>query len=381
MQDSNTKTDTNVDVVIVGAGAAGIGMAMELKLIPGLNYAVLEREQVGESFRRWPTQTRFITPSFNSNPFGLADLNAVDASSSPANFAGVEHLSGTQYADYLSHIVNTADLPVSCGVKVLDVYPTEYGDFRLFTSKGEIKTRFLIWACGEYQFPDLKPFPGGQWCLHYAHIEDWKDLELGHQTVIGGYESGVDAAFNLLKLGCQVRLLVRRRTWEIAEENDPSIVLSPYSCERLQKMQANDGLEIISEVDVTEVSAAAGGGYRIHAADGRHWDSKVPPVLGTGFLTGGGARQIAHLWKWGKNGQVSLSNIDESTLTPGLFLVGPQVRQDQRIYCFIYKFRQRFTAIAHEMAARLLLDPIQLDELADSWGPFGNAECCENCEC
>ena len=60
----------SVDVVIVGAGPAGIGMALALESVPGLEYEVLESDRVGESFRRWPAQTRFITPSFHSNPFG-----------------------------------------------------------------------------------------------------------------------------------------------------------------------------------------------------------------------------------------------------------------------------------------------------------------------
>ena len=179
----------SVDVMIVGAGPAGIGMALALKSVPGLEYKVLESDRVGESFRRWPAQTRFITPSFHSNPFGLADLNAVDATSSPAIFAGAEHLSGTQYADYLSFMVDTAELPVSCGCKVLEVHPGRLGGFHLITDQGELDTRFLVWACGEYQFPDLTPFPGGQWCLHYAQVADWQALEAGDYTVIGGYES------------------------------------------------------------------------------------------------------------------------------------------------------------------------------------------------
>ncbi|CAM5208852.1 hypothetical protein CDEN61S_03806 [Castellaniella denitrificans] len=73
-----------LDVAIVGAGAAGIGMALALQKVPGLKFGVLEAGRVGESFRRWPAQTRLITPSFHSNPFGLADLNAVNEPGSPA---------------------------------------------------------------------------------------------------------------------------------------------------------------------------------------------------------------------------------------------------------------------------------------------------------
>jgi len=373
----------NLDVVIVGAGPAGIGMAMELGKVPGLQFGVLESDRIGESFLRWPAQTRVITPSFYSNPFGMADLNAIDATTSPASVSGAEHLSGAQYADYLKSVVDTAQLPIVCGCKVLEVNPDPDGGFLIVTELGELFTQFLVWACGEYQFPNLNPFPGANFCYHYAHIEDWQILGDGPRVVIGGYESGLDAALNLVKLGHDVRLLVRRPTWDLPDILDPSQVLSPYTRERLREMESNDKLEIIYDASVVEVTQNANGSFRVHTGDGRHWDVDQPPILGTGFLKGGGARQIEDLWMWDDDGHILLSDIDESIVTPGLFLVGPQVRHDQRIYCFIYKFRQRFGRIARDITLRLQLDTDWLDEgSADGvWGPFGNSECCEGCEC
>ena len=372
----------HLDVVIVGAGPAGIGMALELNKINGLQYGILESDRIGESFRRWPAQTRLITPSFYSNPFGLADLNAVDATSSPARFAGVEHLSGAQYADYLESIADSTALPIACGCKVLQVDPDPDLGFHLVTERGELFTQALIWACGEYQFPDLKPFPGGQWCRHYAQIEDWRTLGAGDYTVIGGYESGLDAAINLIRLGSRARLLVRRATWDLPDVLDPSRVLSPYTRERLSEIENDSRLEIIYGVDVVKVTSEDNGGFQIHGADGRHWDTPQPPILGTGFVKGGGARQIKDLWMWDEEERIILNEVDESIATPGLFLVGPQVRHEQAIYCFIYKFRQRFERIAREIALRLELDFESSDRfMADAWGPFGNNECCEDCEC
>lgn len=371
-----------LDTVIVGAGPAGIGMALELEKISGLNYGVLESNRVGESFRRWPTQTRLITPSFNSNPFGLADLNSVDAFSSAATFAGAEHLSGPQYADYLSFVAETDALPIVTGCKVLEVNPTPNLGFHLITERGEVCAQTVIWACGEYQFPNLNPFPGGEWCRHYAHIEDWSIFEKDHYTVIGGYESGLDSAINLLKMGCHVRLLVRSKTWDLNNVYDPSYVLSPYTRDRLREVESNERLEIIYDVNVVEVKHDDNQHRSvIYAKDGRTWETEQLPILGTGFLKGGGARQIADLWEWDDKGRIVLTGNDESTTTPGLFLVGPQVHHENGIYCFIYKFRQRFQRIAQEVALRLSLENIAGSESQGSWGPFGNTDCCEGCEC
>ncbi len=371
-----------LDVVIVGAGPAGIGMAMELGKVPGLEFEVLDSGKIGESFRHWPKQTRFITPSFYSNPFGLTDLNAVDANTSPATFAGRQHLSGNQYADYLTSVANSAQLPVVCDCKVLEVNPDPDGGFHIVTEHGERFSQFVIWATGEFQFPDLNPFPGGEYCLHYAHIKDWNTLATGTYVVIGGYESGLDSAINLLNVGHKVELLIRRSTWEKTDINDPSQVLSPYTRERLDEVKSNDHLTVSYGANVVEVAEDENCNFIVHASDGRNWTVSNLPILGTGFLKGGGACQIRELWDWNEDGHITLSNDDESLLTPGLFLVGPQVRHDERIYCFIYKFRQRFARIAREISQRLELEIEWLEGSEDGiWGPFGNSECCEGCEC
>ena len=373
----------NIDVVIVGAGPAGIGMALELNKIAGLEYEVFESERIGESFRRWASQTHFMTPSFYSNPFGLADLNAVDAFSSPASLTSREHLGGDDYASYLEFIADEEMLPITSDCKVLSVTPTSPNDgFHLITEHGELFTQYLIWACGEFQFPNLTPFPGGNLCLHYAQIQDWATMKAPSYTIIGGYESALDSAINLLKLGCHVRLLVRDSTLEVSDVHDPSQILSPYTLQRLNEIESmNDRLSIEYDANVVKVTHSEQDTFRIHAEDGRHWDDENPPILGTGFIKGGGAQQIKDLWMWDDDENIMLSEIDESIQTPGLFLVGPQVRHDQRIYCFIYKFRQRFALISKQIALRTQLNIAPSESDFGDWGPFGNSECCEGCEC
>ena len=34
-------------------------------------------------------------------------------------------------------------------------------------------------------------------------------------------------------------------------------------------------------------------------------------------------------------------------------MCGPQVRQDDEIFCFVYKYRQRFAVVVNEIAKRL----------------------------
>lgn len=103
---------SQLDVVIVGAGPAGIGVASILKHLGIDRMLVLEREEVGASFDKWPKEMQLITPSFTTNFYGHMDLNAVIAGTSPAFTLRKEHPTGKEYAEYLRDITEYFELPV-----------------------------------------------------------------------------------------------------------------------------------------------------------------------------------------------------------------------------------------------------------------------------
>ena len=73
---------------------------------------------------------------------------------------------------------------------------------------------------------------------------------------------------------------------------------------------------------------------------------------------------------------------DESTKTPGLFLVGPQVRHENLIFCFIYKYRQRFGVVANTIGKALGLDTSMLEQLRHEGLYLDDLSCCSGeCEC
>mmetsp|Transcript_12527 Transcript_12527/g.31555 ORF Transcript_12527/g.31555 Transcript_12527/m.31555 type:complete len:181 (-) Transcript_12527:2246-2788(-) len=109
--------NADFDVLVVGAGAAGIGTALMLTKTFGLDKSrvqLIERGQnVGESFRKWPKEMRFISPSFNQQGWtDTFDLNAIAKGTSPAFSLHTEHPSGDEYADYLEAIVKLHKLNV-----------------------------------------------------------------------------------------------------------------------------------------------------------------------------------------------------------------------------------------------------------------------------
>ncbi|OAM90392.1 NAD(P)-binding domain-containing protein [Termitidicoccus mucosus] len=101
-----------MDVIAFGGGAAGVGVSLILKDLGIRRFGILEKHDLGASFRRWPKEMRFITPVFFANAFGLSDLNAVNTATSPADFNGNEHPWGQDYANDLTAVAAHYKLPL-----------------------------------------------------------------------------------------------------------------------------------------------------------------------------------------------------------------------------------------------------------------------------
>jgi putative flavoprotein involved in K+ transport len=376
---ATTNTPTEVyDVVIVGAGAAGIGMGIVLRELGVERFALLERQQLGASFARWPREMRFITPSFTGNTFGQLDLNAVAPNTSPAYTLQREHPSGAEYVEYLKVIARHFALPIREGVEVYALEAPADGGFILHSSMGDIRSRFVIWAAGEFGYPRAYPFPGAEHCRHNAEIASWAEVAGDEAVVIGGFESGIDAAYHLVMAGKRVRVLDGEASWEEAG-SDPSIALSPYTRERLDQALDTGRLELIGGALVAEVERT-GDGYLVRDADGDAWETAIPPILATGFA--GSLQLVRDLFAWTEGGHAELSERDESTRVPGLFVVGPSVRHEGVIFCYIYKFRQRFAVVAAAIGEELGLNLEPLDAYRAAGMYLDDLSCCgAECAC
>ena len=77
-------------------------------------------------------------------------------------------------------------------------------------------------------------------------------------------------------------------------------------------------------------------------------------------------------------GSPLLNEHDESTTTPGLFLVGPAVRHGELSFCFVYKFRQRFGVVAEAIAKELGRDTKRaVNECRTNNMFLDDFQCCE----
>jgi thioredoxin reductase len=372
----------SLDVVIVGAGAAGVGVGAVFADLDLDSYAILERGEVGASFRRWPDEMRLITPSFPSNSFGCRDLNAVTTDTSPAFALDCEHPTGAEYAEYLQGVVEFHELPVRTGVDVESIRRHD-DEFVLHTSTGVIQSKFVVWAAGQFGQPNDDPFPGASHCVHNSRVTSWSafadECVEDPIVVVGGYESGIDAALALADLGHEVLVVDEEGPWQFRSP-DPSEVLSPYTSQRLQDAFERDAPIALEHGIRVERVDVEDGTFDVIGTDGASFRTRNRPVLATGFESGLGLVDDHFEFE---NGQPQLTERDESTTTPGLFLAGPQVAHNGQQFCFIYKFRQRFAVVADEIAARLDIDRTPLDEYREKSMFLEDLSCCEPdmCDC
>lgn len=237
------------------------------------------------------------------------------------------------------------------------------------------------------------------------------------RALLGGrYESGVDAAINLAKAGKHSTVLASTATWNV-QTPDPSTELAPYTADRLREVTA-PGFptppKLLAPLVVKRVESAAEGGFNViaewKAAEEQElpeWSQRTPfegaappgaegselvvhtaqpPVLCTGF-EGSVASVAKNLFdlagesdaKGCLAGAPLLTENDESTKVPGVFLVGPTVVQGDLSFCFIYKFRQRFGIVADAICKGLGRDTesaVQTLRLTNMY--MDDLSCCES---
>jgi thioredoxin reductase len=368
-----------IKVAIIGAGPSGLGCAALLKQM-GLtdkDMSVFEAKTVGSSFEAWPEEMRMITPSFPSNGYHQTDLNAITPDTSPAFSLGKEHPSGKEYAEYLRNVVKQYELTVQENTKIVEVLPQDEHSFLLTTDSGElIHSQYVIWAGGEFSAPKLTPFEGSEHCLHNSQITSWDDLTEEAYTVIGCYESGVDAAYNLATRGKRVTIIDSGTDQQ--ETYDPSRVLSPYTAERLSTIGNSGLVELVQGFKVLEVKSKSDG-YELISTVGETLSELGKPINCSGFNAHLGP--VSEFFDLTEDGFPKVNRYDESTRVRNLFLSGPRLAHGSILLCFIYKFRGRFAVPCALIATELGLDTSIVRHYQQAGMLLDDFACCETQQC
>jgi putative flavoprotein involved in K+ transport len=189
-----------IDTVVIGAGQAGLGVSRELAG-RGVEHVVLEQCRIGETWRsqRWDAFALNSPAWMNRLPGDATPERPDEFSSAPQFVVGLQ-----RYA--FRH-----RLPVRERVAVRSVDRGSTDDWLLVaTDEGVLQARSVVVASGGANVPRLpataRSLPGSIFQLHTAAYRNAGELPAGAVLVVGGGQSGVQIAEDLLHAGRRVFL-------------------------------------------------------------------------------------------------------------------------------------------------------------------------------
>jgi putative flavoprotein involved in K+ transport len=189
-----------IDSLVIGAGQAGLGVSREL-VARGVEHLVLEQGRIGDSWRsqRWDSFALNSPAWMNRLPGDAAPVNADEFPSASQFVLGLERYAFSQR------------LPVREGVTVRGLERAPAGTaISVATDEGAFEARTVVMASGGARVPRV-PAAGAALSasvlqLHAAGYRRAADLPAGGVLVVGGGQSGVQIAEDLLHAGREVYL-------------------------------------------------------------------------------------------------------------------------------------------------------------------------------
>ncbi|WP_285766255.1 YpdA family putative bacillithiol disulfide reductase [Peribacillus sp. SI8-4] len=184
------------EVIIIGGGPCGLAAAIALK-DAGIQALIIEKGNVVDSIYRYPTHQTFFS---SSEKLEIGDTAFIIENRKPVR---------SQAMAYYREVVRRKDLRVNTFEKVERVAKREDGKFSISTSKGDYTALQVIVATGYYDHPNYMCIPGEQLPKVFHYFKEGHPYFNCDVAVIGGKNSSVDAALELVKSGARVTVLYR----------------------------------------------------------------------------------------------------------------------------------------------------------------------------
>jgi thioredoxin reductase (NADPH) len=220
------------DIIIVGGGPCGLAAAIAFKEI-GLNPLIIEKGNIVNAIYHYPTHQTFFS---TSEKLEIGDVPFITESYKPKR---------NQALVYYRDVVRRKQLRINSFEQVLKVLKEEEV-FHIITDKQTYQAPYVVIATGYYDHPNYMNVTGEDLpkVSHYfkeAHPYFDKDV-----CVIGGKNSSVDAALELVKAGARVTVLYR------GKEYSPSI--KPWILPEFEALVRNGIIKMEFDAHVIEIT-------------------------------------------------------------------------------------------------------------------------------
>ncbi|MBS2969438.1 YpdA family putative bacillithiol disulfide reductase [Metabacillus sp. KIGAM252] len=186
----------NEKALIVGGGPCGLAAAIALKDI-GIDPLVIEKGNIVNAIYHYPTHQTFFS---SSEKLEIGDVAFITENRKPVR---------NQALAYYRSVVKRKNIRVQPFEKVERVEKMENGSFAVETSKERYRADHVIIATGYYDHPNYMNIPGENLPKVFHYFTEGHPYFDQDVTVIGGKNSSVDAALELVKAGARVTVLYR----------------------------------------------------------------------------------------------------------------------------------------------------------------------------
>ncbi|AZK47690.1 YpdA family putative bacillithiol disulfide reductase [Paenibacillus lentus] len=199
------------DVIIIGAGPCGLSAAIECQK-RGLHVLVLEKHCLVHSIYSYPTHMQFFsTPEL----LEIGDIPFTTPNEKPFRHEALAYYRGVS-RHYNLHIASYEE--------ATEIHRQQDGSFIVHSvtqsgEKWEYQARNVIISTGYFDHPNMLGIPGEEMDKVSHYFREAHPYAGTKVTIIGGSNSAVDAALELIRVDAQVTIVYRRDS--ISEQIKP----------------------------------------------------------------------------------------------------------------------------------------------------------------
>ncbi|KAF0816991.1 Thioredoxin reductase [Bacillus sp. ZZV12-4809] len=288
----------DIDAIIVGGGPCGLAAAIALQEA-GKNPLVIEKGNIVNAIYHYPTHQTFFS---TSEKLEIGGVPFITENYKPKR---------NQALTYYREVVKRKGIKINAYEKVLNVTKNQSEEFEVQTDKRHYTVKNVIIATGYYDHPNYMGVPGEDLpkVFHYfkeAHPFFDKDV-----AVIGGKNSSVDAAIELVKAGARVTVIYR------GKEYSPSI--KPWILPEFESLVRNGVIKMEFNAHVKEISE----NKLLYTLDGETYDIKNDFVFAmTGYHPDHAFLRSMGIQINDETGRPQFNTETMETNVPGIFIAG-----------------------------------------------------------
>lgn len=221
------------EVIIIGGGPCGLAAAIALQAV-GKRAVVIEKGNVVDSIYRYPTHQTFFS---SSEKLEIGEVAFITENRKPVR---------NQALAYYREVVKRKKIRVHAFERVEQVHKLDDGTFQVHTSKSDYQAQAIVVATGYYDNPNMMNIVGEDLpkVFHYfKEAHRYFDCDV---AVIGGKNSSIDAALELVKAGARVTVLYRGAVYS------PSI--KPWILPEFEALVRNGTIHMEFNAEVAEIT-------------------------------------------------------------------------------------------------------------------------------